>query len=106
MTGGSEPWHLDRRVPLSLILAMVAQTAAVVWWASGLEARLNAETALNAQQGTQIETLRGETRDLTVSAATITAQLGGLSESLNEVKAAQSEMNQLLRSIAAGGNGQ
>lgn len=108
MSGQSgEPWHLDKRVPLSLILALIAQTGAVFWWASGIEARLAAETNLNERQGDQIETLREETKGLTVSSATVTAQLVAVSQTLDEVKAAQREMNDLLRSImATGADGQ
>jgi hypothetical protein len=34
-------WTLDRRVPLALILALVLQTAGLVWWASSLSERVN-----------------------------------------------------------------
>jgi hypothetical protein len=32
----SEPWHLDKRVPIALILSLAAQTAGMVWWAASL----------------------------------------------------------------------
>lgn len=35
-----EPWHLDRKVPIALIAALLVQTIGVVWWASGLEHRV------------------------------------------------------------------
>ena len=35
-----EPWHLDKRVPLALILTIVLQTAGVVWWAAGIAAQV------------------------------------------------------------------
>lgn len=34
-------WHLDRRVPLALILAIGMQTAAGVWFAATMNQRLN-----------------------------------------------------------------
>lgn len=34
-------WHLDKRVPLALILTIVIQTAGLVWWASSLSERVN-----------------------------------------------------------------
>lgn len=34
-------WHLDRRVPLALILTIVGQTAVGVWWASSINERVN-----------------------------------------------------------------
>lgn len=42
MTGSPqrEPWHLDRRVPVALIVTLVIQTGAVVWWASNIDKRV------------------------------------------------------------------
>jgi hypothetical protein len=34
-------WHLDRKVPIALILALGAQTSAVSWWAATLSARVD-----------------------------------------------------------------
>lgn len=34
-------WHLDRRVPIALMLTIAVQTAAIVWWASSLSERVN-----------------------------------------------------------------
>jgi hypothetical protein len=34
-------WHLDRKVPLALIVAIAAQTSAVSWWAATLSARVD-----------------------------------------------------------------
>jgi hypothetical protein len=36
-----EPWHLDRRVPIALILTLLMQTAGFGWWASGLDHRVS-----------------------------------------------------------------
>lgn len=35
------PWMLDKRVPIALILAILTQTAAGVWWAASQTARLD-----------------------------------------------------------------
>ena len=40
-------WHLDRRVPIALILALLAQTGSFIWWASGINQRV---TALEEKQ--------------------------------------------------------
>lgn len=40
MNENGEHWHLDKRVPLALILTIFLQTATVVWWASGVNARV------------------------------------------------------------------
>jgi hypothetical protein len=41
MLRDDEQWHLDKRVPLALILTIVIQTAGLVWWASSLSERVN-----------------------------------------------------------------
>lgn len=34
-------WHLDRRVPIALIIAITAQFFTAVWWASGMDSRVS-----------------------------------------------------------------
>lgn len=42
------PWQLDKRVPLALIIAILAQTAGGVWFAAKQDARVEAlETKAN-----------------------------------------------------------
>ena len=38
-------WHLDKRVPISLIMAIVIQTATFVWLISAMDTRLNSNIA-------------------------------------------------------------
>jgi hypothetical protein len=42
MAGGptTEPWHLDKRVPIALILTLLAQTVGIVWWAASLSGQV------------------------------------------------------------------
>lgn len=55
-------WHLDKRVPIALIVTLVLQSAAIVWWASGVEARVNANTReLEEQSDTRERLVRIET---------------------------------------------
>lgn len=43
MNGGDDrKWHLDKKVPLALITAIAVQSFAAVWWASGIDSRVNA----------------------------------------------------------------
>jgi hypothetical protein len=34
-------WHLDKKVPLALIIALMLQTASFAWWASDINGRVN-----------------------------------------------------------------
>lgn len=35
-----EQWHLDKKVPIALIFAIVVQSFAAIWWAASVDARL------------------------------------------------------------------
>lgn len=35
-------WHLDRKVPVAIILALLMQTGGIVWWGATASERLNA----------------------------------------------------------------
>lgn len=61
-------WHLDRRVPLALILAIIGQSAAAIWFASSINSRVD-ELERLAEQGrvdsrtiVKLETLVDELR--------------------------------------------
>lgn len=36
----SASWHLDKRIPIALILTLALQTGTIIWWAAGVTARL------------------------------------------------------------------
>ncbi len=42
-------WHIDKRIPLALIVVLLLQTFGMGWWASSTEARLsNVEKRIEA----------------------------------------------------------
>ena len=57
-----EHWHLDKRVPLALIVALVIQTSGMVWWAATIQAEGNAREArlLKLEQRTANDRAVGE----------------------------------------------
>lgn len=55
-------WHLDKRVPISLIVAILLQTATVIWWGSSLTERVNTlEAQLSGTQDIRERLVRIET---------------------------------------------
>lgn len=58
LEGASEPWHLDKRVPLALIGALFFQTAGIVWWASTMQAGLQVEAENNDRQDVMLDAIR------------------------------------------------
>ena len=35
-------WHLDRKVPVAIIMTILLQTGGVIWWGASVAERLNA----------------------------------------------------------------
>ena len=58
----SESWHLDKRVPLALILAAIGQVIGAVWYIGRMEARFEARLAVTEQQISE-QTMRDERQD-------------------------------------------
>jgi hypothetical protein len=44
----SKSWHLDRRLPVAMIVALMMQGSSFLWWASGFSART--DTRLEAAE--------------------------------------------------------
>jgi TolA-binding protein len=72
-------WHLDKRVPISLILALLVQTAGMVWWAASLSGRVD----VNARD---IRTTQSEMGVLRNSAQTQAVQLGRIEEQISGLR--------------------
>lgn len=68
-------WHLDKRVPIALIVLILGQTGGAVWWARGMDARvenLEHTTALTAPQADRL------TR--------VEVKIEGIQEGISEIK--------------------
>lgn len=96
-------WHLDKRIPLAMIGAILMQTAAFGFWIGQISNRLDAALETNRQQDVRIEEQRNAVNSMAVSAATTAAQLNAVRESLIEMKAEQTETNRLLRELSTNG---
>lgn len=97
-------WHLDKRIPLAMIGAIIMQTAAFGFWIGQISNRLDSALETNRQQDLRIEEQRAAVNSQAITAATTAAQLNAMRESLIEMKAAQAETNRLLRDLATEGS--
>ena len=42
MTEDKTRWHLDKRVPIALVILILAQTGSAIWWASAVNGSISA----------------------------------------------------------------
>lgn len=93
MSGEAENnWHLSKTIPISIILGMVVQVAALVWWGGQIESRVSvAERDIGRVERQQEAALR-VAQSQAESLATIRAEISGL----------RGDMNRLIRVVERG----
>lgn len=94
-----EGWHLDKRVSIALILALVANTAMGAWTAAQIDARTKANFEMLARHENYIERLRDEQQLSLQQGAAITQQINGLSNEIRRVERGLEQNNALLRQL-------
>lgn len=68
-------WHLDKRVPLALILAILVQTAGAMWWAATISERVTVLERTSQARSAQAERI-----------ASIEATITAIREGVAEIK--------------------
>lgn len=54
-----QPWHLNKSIPLTFILAIVGQTVALVWFVSSLNSDIQSNTREIVRHETRLIALEG-----------------------------------------------
>ena len=80
-----QPWHLSKTVPVSFILAIITQTAALVWFVSALNSGVEANAKDILRHDTRIETLQNIVQGQAVA-------LGRMDENIKAIRAAVEKM--------------
>ena len=95
-----QQWHLDKRVPIALILAIIIQVAGAVYWASKMESRIEANT-------TRIETVDRDmtrlTRQMTTMAEASNTQAIELGRIEEQITGLRSDVGRLVAAIERNG---
>lgn len=99
-------WHLDKRLPIALIVTLFVQSAAIIWWAATTSARLDqVETHVNGLKASQ-SVLMGEVAAQGRADVAISEQLIATNAALSLLRDDVRETNNLLREILRDGHTQ
>ena len=79
MDNREDSWHLSKSVPISIILAILMQTIALVWYVSSLDSNVEANTREIARHELRLM----ELEKLTQSQAVM---LGRIDENINSIR--------------------
>ncbi|MDN3273401.1 hypothetical protein QWJ07_04040 [Frankia sp. RB7] len=78
-----ESWHLDKKVPVSLIATIVLQTAAIIIWAAAYTAR---NDAINEQQNDAIKELKAANAQNTAILSDMKADMAVVKSAVIDIK--------------------
>ena len=76
----NESWHLSKSVPLTLILAIISQPIAIVWYISTLNSNVETNMKDIARQEIRLERLEQTTKELSIFNARIDENIKAIRE--------------------------
>lgn len=75
-------WHLSKSVPVTFILAIIAQTIALIWFVATLRNDVDANKERMIRNETRVETLEAVVQDQAVMLARIDENLKAIREAI------------------------
>lgn len=85
-------WHFDRRIPIALIVTIVAQTVGIVWWASWANSQIVSGQQTDAVLSDRVKAIEGANNDVNVKMARFEVLLEGATDQLKEQRALLTEI--------------
>ena len=80
----SENWHLDKRIPITLIFAIVLQTFSFGWMAKSIDGKTESNRQAIAVINRELDLRRSVIESNAVAVAVLRAQLDDIKESQRE----------------------
>jgi len=75
-------WHLSKSVPVTFILAIIAQTVALIWFVATLRNDVDANKERMIRNETRVETLETVVQDQAIMLARIDENLKAIREAI------------------------
>jgi hypothetical protein len=101
----TEEWHLDKRVPVAIIFAILTQTGGALWWASSMTQRMDQiERRMDAaaQRSQAVDTIVAtQSSQIAVLVARIDEQTRQTDRLFNQIEATNTLLRDYLRQNGA-----
>jgi hypothetical protein len=81
-----EAWHLDKKVPIALIITLVLQAAAFIWWAASQSALINLHERRLDTAERRIDSGDGRSQVLSEKIVRIEANTESIVSSINRIE--------------------
>ena len=90
------PWHLDKKVPLGIIVTVVVLGAGFMSERAMINSRLSSSELAGAGQQARLEANERAIQVLQINSATITARLTSLDDGQRDIKQVLEQQNALI----------
>jgi hypothetical protein len=97
-----EPWHLDKRIPVALIVTLLGQMAVAIWWARGVDNDVAALKTEQAALASDQRAMQAVQQSQAVSAGRMESDVQSIKDSIDMLRQDQREATQLLRQYLEG----
>ena len=81
----NESWHLSKSVPVTLVVAIICQTVAVVWYISTLDSNVEVNMKDIARHEIRIDKLEDTTKELSIMNARIDENIKAIRSTLEKM---------------------
>ena len=76
----NESWHLSKSVPISFIVAIIGQTAALVWFVASMNSGIEANAREIVRHDTRLQTLENTVQSQAIAIARIDENIKAIRE--------------------------
>ena len=83
-----QQWHLDKRVPIALIVAIAIQSGGAIWWASSIQGRVLSNERSITRLDTSVEAQRDAAQLQAIQLGRIEEQITGLRSDIGRLVSA------------------
>jgi uncharacterized membrane protein YciS (DUF1049 family) len=84
-----EQWHLSKSVPISFIVAIICQTAALVWFVASLQGSIETNARDLVRHETRIEALETSVQSQAVSLARMSENIQAIRDMVERMAASR-----------------
>ncbi|YBV97519.1 hypothetical protein M1D80_11760 [Phyllobacteriaceae bacterium JZ32] len=95
-------WHLDKRIPVSLIFTMLVQTGVAVWWARGISSAQEQSVIDRARLEARVDRIEADRDDMRARVIRIEEKISSQNDVLQQQNAT---LHEILREVQSTGQG-
>jgi len=92
-------WHLDKKVPIGMIIGILGQTVALAWFLASLNSQVDQLGRDAMDQAARIRVVEQTAQAQAVAGATTASQIAAITDTLSQIRQDQRSQIDMLRRL-------